>query len=119
PRSTDDGTPWYPQLSPGRPRRNDAVRFASAPVMARWTGRPEGDLGPGATGNGPGSQGRPSGPAAAALELRRRALVDRSWSWVTQVHGAGVVVVHEPGDAGGAQADALVSDHPASCLAVF
>jgi YfiH family protein len=35
------------------------------------------------------------------------------------VHGAGVVVVREPGDGGGAEGDALVSDHPACCLAVF
>jgi YfiH family protein len=53
------------------------------------------------------------------LEERRRALVDRTWSWVTQVHGAGVVLVRRPGDGGGALADALVSDHPESCLAVF
>jgi YfiH family protein len=77
--------------------------------MARWTARAEGDLGPVAAGDGP----------AIALERRRRALVDRSWSWVSQVHGAAVVVVREPGDGGGVQADALVSDHPASCLAVF
>jgi YfiH family protein len=35
------------------------------------------------------------------------------------VHGAEVVVVRQPGDCSGAQADALVSDHPESCLAVF
>jgi hypothetical protein len=85
---------------------DDAVRFAVAPVLARWTGRPEGDLGPVATG---GSE----------LERRRRSIVDRPWSWVTQVHGAGVVVVRDPDQRGGAEGDALVSDHPAACLAVF
>ncbi len=78
--------------------------------MARWTGRPEGDLGPIATGDG---------PANGELERRRRALVDRPWSWVTQVHGAGVVVVRRPDQGGRGEADALVSDHPGVCLAVF
>jgi YfiH family protein len=86
------------------------VRFTFAPVMARWTGRPEGDLGPAPEGDG---------AAAAELEERRRALVDRPWSWVTQVHGADVLVVRDPDHGGGAQGDALVSDHPAACLAVF
>jgi YfiH family protein len=35
------------------------------------------------------------------------------------VHGAEVVVVRQPGDGSGARADALVSDHPESCLAIF
>jgi len=83
------------------------VRFGAGPVHARWTGRPEGDLGPAEASDG------------SELELRRRALVDRSWSWATQVHGADVVVVRGPGEPEGARADALVSDHPASCLAVF
>ena len=83
------------------------MRLGACPVLARWTGRPEGDLGPVGAGDG------------RELERRRRALVDRSWSWVTQVHGAGVVVVREPGDGGGATADALVSAHREACLAVF
>jgi hypothetical protein len=59
------------------------------------------------------------GPGGSELERRRRALVDRPWSWVTQVHGAGVVVVRDPDQEGGAEGDALVSDHPGACLAVF
>jgi hypothetical protein len=78
--------------------------------MARWTGRAEGDLGPAPEGDG---------AAAAELEERRRALVDRPWSWVTQVHGADVLVARDPDHSGGAQGDALVSDHPDACLAVF
>jgi len=78
--------------------------------MARWTGRPEGDLGPVASGDG---------AARSKLDARRRELVDRSWSWVRQVHGSDVVVVRGPGDGGGADGDALVSDHPDSCLVVF
>ncbi|HEX6476508.1 MAG TPA: polyphenol oxidase family protein, partial [Acidimicrobiales bacterium] len=86
------------------------MRFADAPVMARWTGRSEGDLGPVARGDRSGG---------SALDRRRRALVDRSWSWVTQVHGAGVVLVRDSEQQGGAEGDALVSDHPGACLAVF
>jgi YfiH family protein len=78
--------------------------------MARWTGRPEGDLGPVAAANG---------ADGSELERRRRTLVDRPWSWVTQVHGAGVVVVRDPDHVGGAEGDALVSDAPGACLAVF
>lgn len=59
------------------------------------------------------------GAAGVELEKRRRALVDRPWSWVTQVHGADVLVVRDPDHSGGARGDALVSDHPAACLAVF
>jgi hypothetical protein len=59
------------------------------------------------------------GWGGSELERRRRALVDRQWSWVTQVHGTDVVVVRDPDQRGGAEADALVSDHPGACLAVF
>jgi hypothetical protein len=86
------------------------VKFTAAPIIARWTGRPDGDLGPVPAGDRAGG---------TALERRRRALVDRPWSWVTQVHGADVVVVRDPDHRGGAQGDALVSDHPGACLAVF
>jgi YfiH family protein len=94
------------------------VKFSAGRVQARWTGRRDGDLGPADFGGGSETLGRPPRPAGE-LERRRRAIVDRSWSWVTQVHGAGVVVVREPGDGGGGEGDALVSDHPACCLAVF
>lgn len=102
-RSCDCGT----TTSTFRPSSSEPVRFGAGPVLAQWTGRPEGDLGPSDASNGP------------ELDRRRRALVDRSWSWVRQVHGADVVVVRHPGDGTGARADALVSDHPESCLAIF
>jgi YfiH family protein len=90
------------------------VRLGAGPVLVRWTGRPEGDLGPIEDGAGSDSRAR-----VPDLERRRRALIDRSWSWVRQVHGAEVVVVRQPGDGNGARADALVSNHPESCLAIF
>lgn len=48
----------------------------------------------------------------AALAARRRALVDRPWAWLTQVHGAGVAVVGSVADAeavNGTEGDALVA----------
>ncbi len=45
-----------------------------------------------------------------------RALSDRPWSWVRQVHGDGVVVVTEPGGGCGLEADALVTAVPDAVL---
>ena len=52
------------------------------------------------------------------LDARRRALSDRPWSWLRQVHGATVVTVAAPGDQAGAEADAAVTDAPGTVLAV-
>ncbi|MHB1911849.1 MAG: polyphenol oxidase family protein [Acidimicrobiales bacterium] len=74
-----------------------------AGALACWTGRAEGDLGPSA----------PDDPAG-----RRRAVLDRPWAWVSQVHGAEVLVVG--GDIPeGPPADALVSLASDCALAVF
>lgn len=54
----------------------------------------------------------------AELDARRRALVDRPWSWLRQVHGATVVTVATPGDQAGAVADAAVTDAAGTVLAV-
>lgn len=54
---------------------------------------------------------------APELASRRSSIVDRPWSWLRQVHGAGVVVVgDEP--ALGTQADALVTETPGAVLAI-
>jgi YfiH family protein len=45
--------------------------------------------------------------------------VDRPWTWLRQVHGAGVVHVTYPGDGAGAAADAAVSRAPGAALAVL
>jgi len=79
-------------------------------VLALWTGRPEGDLGP---------------AGGVGLEERRRRVVDRPWRWVRQVHGAAVAVVSS--DDGGPDpgpvdiADALVANGARSgpALAIF
>lgn len=43
------------------------------------------------------------------LERRRRAIVDRPWSWLIQVHGDRVVRVDEPGQHAGAEGDGLIT----------
>jgi YfiH family protein len=79
--------------------------IALGPARTRWTGRPDGDMAD-PTGND------------ISVHARRRAVVDRPWSWLTQVHGAEVVVVGSPGGASGSVADAAVSRAPGVALAV-
>jgi YfiH family protein len=74
--------------------------------VLRWTGCAEGDLAD-ATGADP------------AVEARRRAVLDRPWTWLRQVHGCRVVRVAQPGDGVGAEADAAVSRAPGVALAVL
>ena len=79
-------------------------------MRAKWTGRADGDLGPRAEGD---------------VGARRRAVVDLPWSWVRQVHGAGVVTVAPGRVVEGPEADALVtpvgerSGAPGAAVAVF
>lgn len=54
-----------------------------------------------------------------ALSARRAVIVDRPWTALRQVHGAGVVVVQEAGDGVGVEADAAVSAHGDVALAVL
>ncbi|HET6794413.1 MAG TPA: polyphenol oxidase family protein [Acidimicrobiales bacterium] len=68
-----------------------------------WTARRHGDLGPNAPGD---------------IDARRRAVLDRPWAWLRQVHGAGVVSVTAPPPQG-RDADALVSLEGPAALAVF
>ena len=78
----------------------------------RFTGRTEGDL----------------GHAGAWVEVhevdgdvaaRRKAVLDRPWSWLRQVHGSGVVVVDGPGAGAGEVGDALVTVDPGAALAIL
>lgn len=52
-------------------------------------------------------------------ERHRRAVLDRPWTVLRQVHGARVVVVEEPGGESGTEADAAVTAHPEAALAVL
>lgn len=75
-----------------------------------FTGRAEGDMGHG-------------GDAVVRVRpdvgARRRAVVDLPWTWLHQVHGAGVVRVHAPGEHAGTKADAAVTAVPGCALAVL
>jgi YfiH family protein len=52
-------------------------------------------------------------------DRRRRAVVDRPWTVLRQVHGARVVTVEEAGGGSGEPADAAVSSRPGVALAVL
>lgn len=53
------------------------------------------------------------------VAARRNAVVALPWTWLHQVHGAGVVRVATPGGHAGVKADAAVSDRPGCALAVL
>ncbi len=53
-----------------------------------------------------------------SLERRRRGIVDRPWTWLRQVHGGQVVVVTEPGEHAGTEADAAITMVPGAPLAI-
>jgi len=76
-------------------------------VNVRFTERPDGDL-------------RTTDPAPG-LAARRRAVVDRPWVWVRQVHGAEVLVVgpdDDPLAVAGRDADAVVTARRDVAIAV-
>lgn len=52
------------------------------------------------------------------LARRRQALAPGAWTWLRQVHGGDLVVVAEPGDHAGAEADAAVTDVAGAVLAI-
>src|SRR5437870_5726904 len=82
------------------------------PAEVRWTGRAEGDL---------GHRGRWVGVDEMDPDVlaRRRAVLDRPWTWLRQVHGGRVLVVEGPGCGVGEEADASVSAVPGAVLAVL
>jgi polyphenol oxidase len=59
------------------------------------------------------------GGSTAALDARRRSVVDLAWSVPRQVHGADVVVVDQSGAGHGVAADALVTAIPGVAIAVL
>ena len=72
----------------------------------RFTGRVDGDM------------ADPSG-RDVLVHLRRRAVIDRPWTWLRQVHGAAVVEVDGPGGATGHAADGAVSAASGVALAIL
>ncbi len=73
-------------------------------AVARFTDRRDGDL---------HVDGDP-----VELDARRQAIVARPWTWLRQVHGSRVVVVTQPGEGSGSQADAAVTADGGAALAV-
>jgi purine-nucleoside/S-methyl-5'-thioadenosine phosphorylase / adenosine deaminase len=52
------------------------------------------------------------------LAPRRAAVADLPWTWLRQVHGGEVVVVEDPGQHAGVEADAAVTATPGAALAI-
>ena len=52
-------------------------------------------------------------------DRRRRAVLDRPWTVMRQVHGARVISVDQPGGAAGEEGDAAVTSQPGAALAVL
>ena len=63
-------------------------------------------------GGGAGAAGDES------LERRRQKLMNGRWTWLSQVHGADVVFITEPGGCAGAVADGAVTAVPDAVLAL-
>lgn len=83
----------------------DGGVVALGPALVRFTAKGDGDMAD-RSGSDP------------VVQARRRAVVDRPWTWLTQVHGADVVVVAGPGDGAGEPADAAVSVRSDVALAI-
>lgn len=95
-------------MTPGGAALLPPLSLSSAQVA--FTGRAEGDMG---HGGDPVTSVRPD------VAARRRAVVDLPWTWLHQVHGAGVVRVTRPGDGAGTKADAAVTAEEGCALAVL
>lgn len=87
------------------------------PARVRFTTRADGDMADGDMAGGDTTGDSRTGHAVRAA--RRRAVVDRPWTWLRQVHGAGVVTVNAPGEGAGAVADGAVSAAPGAALSVL
>jgi YfiH family protein len=75
-----------------------------------FTGRDDGDMGHG---------GIYVHAVSAEVEARRRAVVDRPWTWLRQVHGDRVIRVTQPGEGAGEVADAAVCETAGCAIAVL
>ena len=95
-------------MTPGGAALLPPLSLSSARVA--FTGRAEGDMG---HGGDPVTSVRPD------VAARRRAVVDLPWTWLHQVHGAGVVRVTRAGDGAGTKADAAVTAGAGCAVAVL
>jgi YfiH family protein len=89
-------------------------------VHVAFTGRAEGDMG---HGGGAVDTTLEGGVRVSIVRpdvaARRQAVVDLPWTWLHQVHGAGVVRVTRPGEGAGTKADAAVTTEQGCALAVL
>lgn len=99
------GSPQDRGSSAPSPPAPGGVVVALGPAMVAFTAAGGGDMGD-PTGLDP------------VVRSRRHAVVDRPWTWLTQVHGAGVIVVDRPGGSAGATGDGAVSAVPGVALAI-
>jgi YfiH family protein len=83
-----------------------AIPTVVGPARLRYTTRADGDF---------------HADLVAPDELRRRqrAVVDRPWTFLDEVHGVEVVTVRQPGQHTGARADAAVTDRVGAVLGVW
>lgn len=95
-------------MTPGGAALLPPLSLSSARVV--FTGRAEGDMGHG---------GEPVTSVRPGVAARRRAVVDLPWTWLHQIHGAGVVRVTLPGEGAGTKADAAVTAEEGCALAVL
>ena len=56
---------------------------------------------------------------AATLARRQRAVLDRPWTWLAEIHGTRVVTVDRPGDGAGEIADGCVTADPGAALGIW
>ncbi|MGF1597392.1 MAG: laccase domain-containing protein [Acidimicrobiales bacterium] len=84
--------------------RLETIPVQAGTVRVAFTARRDGDL-------------RVDADPGGLATLRRR-VVDAPWTWLRQVHGADVVVVTEPGEWSGAEADGAVTTAAGCPLAV-
>ena len=87
-----------------------SIDLTLGPAVVRFTGRAEGDL---------GHAGATISTVSPEVAARRRAVLDRPWTWLRQVHGDEVVVVRGPADRAGERADASVSADRTATLAIL
>lgn len=95
--------------------RRESVAIGAGTVNVYFSDRSDGDLRalPPEPTDDAGSQAW-----ARDIGERRSAIVDQPWTWLRQVHGARTVLVTEPGQFAGAQADAALTNRPGCPVAV-
>ncbi len=85
--------------------RSESVATAIGAVKIVFTDRSDGDFA--------------VASPAAALDQRRRSIIDHPWTWLRQVHGPEVVHVETPGQWAGTEADGALTSTPGCPIAIM